>query len=660
MIHVNEFADPYERIEWGAADTEAYLYVDGARLSSAEIEALGRDGKHPVSWWRSHVTVEVWAWLFSDGARLFWSDDFGEFVDFCASHRVRAVWWYNAKYDFAHIDYWLLTHGWSINPGKKNAPDTYTSLHSDMGARYSLKLWRAYHSADRHDYVHATTHYDLCNIFGGGLAKCLESFDVRYPDGRPIRKLEMDYQEGSNDARSPDYMRVDVDGLYYLVVAASGYLSEHFGVTLTGERPQAMTAAGIAKKVLLRYLYPYEDTDREALKAYQRTHRMDVGLDQQLRRSYLYRGGICMVNPRYQNVLIRKPLHKYDFNSHYPAQMARMTDFIGRPLWVSGAAYKAMPREKRREYIAIVEITSMRGALKPGMVATWYDNIARKYTDTPLIEPNDPPQMYFVEELAELSYWYDMEMTVSRVGLLKRDKSPGWAAYVDRVYTDKAIGKREGNGVKVAVSKLLLNSAYGKLAENPVRICTHRELNPDGAVRLVYDPDEIDDSSIMNVIQGAYITSLARIGLMRAIRATCPVPARDFVYCDTDSIHTFTPSADTDPYILGKLKDEGTYTACKYLAPKTYFVAKKSTAGWEYELHTKGVPIKTVAAEISPETPPEVVSEKIFRAGRKFVCLAGLNVVGGKALVPVEKYLCREENTIMHNMCGTEELLIGE
>lgn len=660
MIYVNEFADRYERIEWGAADTEAYLLIDGIRLSSEDVDALGRDGQHPVGWWRKHASVSVWAWLFSDGARLFWCDEFEEFVTFCAEHQISAVWWYNAKYDFAHIDYQLLTHGWTLNPGKKDAPNTYTSLHSDMGARYSLKLWREYRARNRHTYTHATTHYDLCNIFGGGLARCLESFDVRYPDGRQIRKLEMNYQAGSEDERSPAYMRVDVDGLYYLVKAASAYLSEHFYIALEGAKPQALTAAGIAKKVLLRHVYPYERTDREALQAYQRCHRMDVNLDQFLRCEWLYRGGICMVNRRYQNVLIRRPIHKYDYNSHYPAQMHHMTDYIGRPRWISGKAYKSMSTGERRQYIAIAEITELRGQMRPGMLPVWYDNVKREYAETPIIEPNDTPQLYFVEELSELARWYDVTMTVSRVALLKREKTPGWAAYVDRVYKDKADGKREKNGVKVAVSKLLLNSAYGKLAENPVRICTHRELNDEGAVHLIYDPDEVDDRGIMSVIQGAYITALARIGLLQAIRKTCPVPARDFVYCDTDSIHAFTFAPDTDPYTLGKLKDEGTYTAAKYLAPKTYFVAHETSDGWEYECHTKGVPIKTVAAEITPSTTPEEVAARIFCAGRKFVCLAGLNVVGGKALVPIEKYLCREENTIMHNSGGTEEIIIRE
>ena len=92
LIHLNEFSDPSEKIEWGAADTEARLFVDGKIPTSEELVEMGKDEiNHPQKWWREHTRVEDWAWLFSDGKRLFWCDDFLEFVDFCADHKIAAV-----------------------------------------------------------------------------------------------------------------------------------------------------------------------------------------------------------------------------------------------------------------------------------------------------------------------------------------------------------------------------------------------------------------------------------------------------------------------------------------------------------------------------------------------------------------------------------------
>ena len=61
-----------------------------------------------------------------------------------------------------------------------------------------------------------------------------------------------------------------------------------------------------------------------------------------------------------------------------------------------------------------------------------------------------------------------------------------------------------------------------------------------GVVRLVDDGDEVDERSIMNVFQCALITTTARVGLLLAIRKSCPNPSQDFIYCDTDSINAFT------------------------------------------------------------------------------------------------------------------------
>lgn len=46
--------------------------------------------------------------------------------------------------------------------------------------------------------------------------------------------------------------------------------------------------------------------------------------------------------------------------------------------------------------------------------------------------------------------------------------------------------------------------------------------------------------SIMDGFQVALNATMARVGLLREIRESCPNPSQDFIYCDTDSIHAFT------------------------------------------------------------------------------------------------------------------------
>ena len=43
---------------------------------------------------------------------------------------------------------------------------------------------------------------------------------------------------------------------------------------------------------------------------------------------------------------------------------------------------------------------------------------------------------------------------------------------------------------------------------------------------------------------------------------------------------------------------------------------------------------------------------KIFNVGSKFIALAGFNVSGGNALIPVPKLICRKDNLIMRNDDG--------
>lgn len=649
-----------DKPKWVAGDTETYTLIDGVKVSEAELVNLGKT--HDQAWFRAHCSVQAYAWLISDGIHFAWLESFDEFVEFCCLHKIKSIWWYNAKFDFAIFDYALLTSDWKRTDEDSDGRDkTYSSLHNDMGARYSLKLWKAWkghgRKQNRHIRVHSFTNYDFCNLFGGGLKRCLESFKVTDYDGNPIRKLEMDYQ-GENDANNSQaiaYMKNDVLGLYHLVRIASAWLEENTGLSLTGTKPDVITAGGLAKRLLLEELYKSSDK-RENVKAFQREHKMDLALDKYLREHFLYRGGITFVNPYKQNREITETFFKYDINSMYPAQMNRMPDLYGRPISKTYEEYKKL--KNKNKYVTIIELDYLRGRLKENMLGMWYDPYLKKFTAEPEINEDETPQMMFVNEFLEYKEnWFKFEYHIKRVILIRQRKIDGYSNFVQKYYKMKADGKAQKDPVKTAFAKLLLNSSYGKLAERASRLKTHRELTDQGYVHLVPDEVESDESTLMSVIQGALVTSMARTMLLKYIRQICQGnPKKNLIYCDTDSVHSLTKFDETDDYELGKMKEEAICQFGKYLAPKTYIDGIFSDK-WNWEIHSKGVPTSIIKNVIGNADPN--LASKIFCVGRRFMALGGMNVVGGKALIPTPKTICKPDNCIMYNNDG-EQILIDE
>lgn len=655
MLTWCDFPDDVRPV-WVAADTETHLYVDGRLVTTAELERMATPDT-PLSWWREHVTVDCYAWLVSDGKHTACFSTFDAFNAFLASHCIYAVWWYNAKFDFAQIDYAILTAGWTCENGRLTAKNTYKSLHGRQGQRYSLALASARFDAKKgRETIHTTRHYDFCNIIGGGLSKCLQSFNVVDYDGNPIRKLTMDYQ-GDDAATARAYMENDVTGLYHLIRTADAFISSSFGYHIAGRKPDVMTAGALAKKVMLRFYGGGRDD--ENIKTFQAFHPITPDGDAWYREKGLYRGGITFINPLYQNKPLRRPLYKYDVNSMYPYNMARMPDIVGVPRAITYDEY--LTEKDTADRVYVLEFENVRGRVKRGMLPFWYDSDTLTYT--PYVDVRAPLLM-FDFEFDELRRWYDFtEIDVRRVLSFKSMPGVQYKAFVDFAYAMKRDAKKSKNAVQEAFAKLLLNSAYGKLSENPRRAQSHRELNPDtGAVVIVDDPIEIDATSTLNVVQGACVTALSRITLLSYIRETCPIPARDFVYCDTDSIHAFTQYPNPDPYTLGALKDETAingkpvpYTFSVYLAPKTYLLYRCVNGKRETEIHTKGLPKAAILYDaaagrrgsrfIKPTDTPAALARK-FAVGVKYKTLAAMNVRGGKALVPYYKYLCRPDNTV--------------
>jgi DNA polymerase type B, organellar and viral len=232
-------------------------------------------------------------------------------------------------------------------------------------------------------------------------------------------------------------------------------------------------------------------------------------------RNQVFRGGI-----------INGDIHVYDVNSMYPSVMRACLHPIGTTFDVA--------RKVQADTVFVVAEGRNFGAF-------------------PMRQPNNSldfttPSGIFCTTIHEWNAALD-------TGTFKPDriiktyswkKQASFEQFVDHFYSVRMKAKASGNKILEIFYKYILNSAYGKFAQNPENysdwfITAYDELPPD-------DPDSWTPAYIFqnsyiiwkrplkslvwyNVATGASITGAARAALLRGICAT-----KDPLYCDTDSI----------------------------------------------------------------------------------------------------------------------------
>lgn len=637
----------------GTFDTETQVYFDNQLISQEEI--FDKTKNMDLNEKRQRLYNRVWCWQFYDETNgFFMTNDFYTWLYYICLVGAKFVWCYNAKFDFSQIDYELLAKRsdlWQIHNDSdgKGTGWRYSSLHNDMGARYSYKLWLPYKrqgkNSNRHRRVHAVDFRDFMCIMPGGLKHVLNSLKPVDLAENLIKKLEMEYQavdpKSLTDSQI-DYCCNDVKGLYFAIKKYNTILEEQSNGEdcIFGLNTNILTAGGIAKRALLRELYP-ELAQNKRIKKYQKDHPITLEQDTFYRKNGLYRGGICVVNPKFQGRLLNKKMYRFDVNSEYPFAMSQINDLVGKPVVKSLAEWLKMSEKKKQTFECIYILNGVVGVLKPGKVAVWYNPERNDYVSQ--IEETSTHLM-FERELQEMMEWYEFDYVCNEVILFKKGKK-AYAPFVEKYYKLKAQAKRENNPGLTLDAKLKLNSSYGKLAERLERVNGVYEKNEEtGAIHFVRTNEEVDEKSRMNVVVGALVTAAARIWILSHIRKICPNVAEDFVYMDTDSIHCFNDFSDADAYKLGALKLECVCENAKYLAPKTYIDIEKIENGnaVAFEIHSKGLNTNVLKNAILDNSTVEYIN-KIFSYGSKFKSLQAINVIGGKALILVEKYLAKPD-----------------
>jgi hypothetical protein len=657
-----------------AIDTETQTYFDGKILDQKtlfkKIKNLSNDEK------RRRITNVTWAWQVYDEVNgFFMTNDFETWLNYQCRCRYKFGWCYNSTFDFAQIDYQILAIGkdkWKPHQHaeygqayNKGQPYTYESLHNDMGARYAYKLWFPYKNESSHTYCHAIEYHDFMKLITGGLANLLEDMDVKDNEGNPIRKLKMEYQSVNTDAINEDEIRYcenDVKGLYFAIKQFNEIIeSETNGEqSIFGFKTNVMTAGGLAKKELLRSLYP-DVNPHFRIRRFKKQHPLSLIQDKFLRENHLYRGGISYVNEVYQGRMITERLmYRFDVNSEYPFSMASIRDLVGHPFKMKYEDYQKM--ENKEDYECVLCLEQVQGIVKRNHLGMWYDPFRNEFVD---VIDEDGLHLMFKREFDEMMNWYDdISFKCENVILWKRGGYI-FKDFVTKYYELKDMAKKSKNPTLKAFAKLILNSSYGKLAERLERGKGHYELNEaTGAIHFVHEGVEESDSTSMNVAIGALVTSFARCYILSKIREICsPNIKANFVYIDTDSIHCFCNYDKADAYALGGLKLEATCEAIKYIAPKTYIDIEKvqpnGTVRFEdrdgkikadFEIHCKGVNVKAIMEDIKKKQkgkfkglPSIELLNRKMAYGAKYICLVAMNVRGGKVLLPTEKYLATEE-----------------
>ena len=141
--------------------------------------------------------------------------------------------------------------------------------------------------------------------------------------------------------------------------------------------------------------------------------------------------------------------------------------------------------------------------------------------------------------------------------------------YIDKWYAVKQQATIDGNKQMRTISKLMLNSLYGKFGMNPKTRSKIPVLDwTNDRVTYVYGEPEIREPIYIPI--ATFITAWARYLTITSAQSVYD----RFLYADTDSLHligTGIPAElDVDPVRLGAWKHEATFTRGKYLRAKTY------------------------------------------------------------------------------------------
>ena len=319
--------------------------------------------------------------------------------------------------------------------------------------------------------------------------------------------------------------------------------------------------------------------------------------DQYIRKSY--KGGWVYVVEGKENKIFTDGVTA-DVNSLYPSMMSSQSgNFypVGAPRFYKGDTIPKQYLDKSKYYYFIRIRT--RFYLKEGKLPFIVINGSWRYPSrTPLkssdvLDENGEYCEYIRTESGEIEdtsvvltlTCTDWELLQEHYNLIDcrildycvfKSKIGIFDTYIDKYSKIK----KESKGAKRQIAKLFLNNLYGKFGSKDKGKKRIPKLTTEDTLILELGKEE--ELPVYYLPVAMAVTSFSHLLIDNAIIET---GVENFVYCDTDSVHTLSdlPNELIDNKELGKFKLEGIETISKYVRQKCYCYKEYNKKKQDYE-----------------------------------------------------------------------------
>ena len=373
----------------------------------------------------------------------------------------------------------------------------------------------------------------------------------------PIRKLDLDYKTKREvghilTEHEVDYIRNDVE-----IMARALKIMFDENLTKMTIGSDALNNYKQMNKNFKKYfpILPYE-------------------IDKDIRESY--KGGFTYLNETYKEKEVGEGF-VIDVNSLYPSVLKYEKLPFGDPIFFVGQY------EEDSLYPLYIQKLTCIFELKDGKIPTiQLKNNLNFLPNEYLKSSNGLPETLTLTnvDLKLFLDHYDVEIISYDSGWKFKGIKGLFTQYVDYWTKKKIQAKKDENKALYTISKLLLNSLYGKMGLSPDVRSKYPYLSDDGIVKYSLYPAEIRDSIYIPV--ASFVTSYARYKTITTSQTIKDYSLNKYnedyyYYSDTDSCHIHKMDidelksiVDIDDYKLGAWKLESKFVRGKYIRQKCY------------------------------------------------------------------------------------------